>query len=128
MCERAIEDESRLLEYIPNYFKTQEMCERVFENYSYNLKFVPDHVKTQWMCKGAVEKYLLTLIFITDWFVTQEQIDIWHDDDEYCNDDEIIEWYKSYQKRKAQKASIKEELMPIAWQKYKPVGINISLF
>ena len=27
----------------------------------------------------------------------------------------MIEWYNGYQKRKAQKASIKEELMPVAW-------------
>ena len=38
-------------------------------------------------------------------------------DDEYCDDDydELIEWYEAYQKRKAQKALIKEELIPIAW-------------
>ena len=35
--------------------------------------------------------------------------------DGYCNDDELIKWYNGYQKRKAQKASIKEELMSIAW-------------
>ena len=31
----------------------------------------------------------------------------------YNND--LIEWHENYKKRKAQKASIKEELMPIAW-------------
>ena len=30
------------------------------------------------------------------------------------NDDEVIEWYKGYQSRKAQKASIKEGLLLIA--------------
>ena len=30
-------------------------------------------------------------------------------------DDKLIEWYEGYQKRKAQKAQIKKELMPIAW-------------
>ena len=53
--------------------------------------------------------------FVPDWFATQQQLKIWHDDDDYCNDDELIEWYNGYQKRKAQKAQIKEELMPIAW-------------
>ena len=33
------------------------------------------------------------------------------DDDE----DNFFEWYDGYKKRKAQKASIKEELLPIAW-------------
>ena len=35
---------------------------------------------------------------------------MWHDNDDYCNDDGLIEWYESYQNRKAQK-----ELLPIAW-------------
>ena len=91
MYEKTIEDESGTLEYVPNYFKTQRMCKRAVENEPYTLKFVPD------------------------WFITKEQIGLWHDEDEYCNDDEIIEWYNDYKKRKAQKAKIKEELLPIAW-------------
>ena len=45
-----------------------------------------------------------SLRFVPNWFVTQEQLEIWHGDDDYCTDDEIIEWYKRYEKRKAQKA------------------------
>ena len=53
--------------------------------------------------------------FVPDWFVTQQQLDIWYDNDYvYNNGNQIIEWYKGYQKRKAQKAKIKEELLPIA--------------
>ena len=42
---------------------------------------------------------------------------MWHDDIAYCNDDEdnFFKWYDRYKKRKVQKASIKEELLPIAW-------------
>ena len=38
-------------------------------------------------------------------------------DDHYIDDDGVIEWHdeEDHQKRRAQKASIKEELMPIAW-------------
>ena len=39
-------------------------------------------------------------------------IGLWYED----FDDEIIEWYEGYQKRKAQKAQIKEELISIPWQ------------
>ena len=53
--------------------------------------------------------------FVSDWFVTQEQLEIWQDDDDYCTDDEVIEWYNGYTRRKAQKLKIKEELLPIAW-------------
>ena len=67
------------------------------------------------MCQRAVEKDPYNLKFVLDWFVTQEQVKIWHDEDDYCNDDEVIGWYSGYQKRRAQKAKIKEELMNIAW-------------
>ena len=42
---------------------------------------------------------------------------MWYDDTTYYNDDEdnFFKWCDSYKKRKVQKASIKEELMPIAW-------------
>ena len=63
-----------------------------------------------------MRNYLFSLQFVPDWFVTQQQFDIWYDNDYvYNNDNEIIEWYKDYEKRKAQKAKIKEELLPIAW-------------
>ena len=53
--------------------------------------------------------------FVSDWFVTQEQIKIWDDDNDHYEDHEIIEWRNGYEKWKAKKAKIKEELMPIAW-------------
>ena len=48
-----------------------------------------------------------------DWFVTQQQVKLWHDDYDFCDHDEIIGWYDGYQKCKAQKAQIKKELMLI---------------
>ena len=42
---------------------------------------------------------------------------MWYDDSEYCDDedeDNFFKWYGSYKKRRTQKASIKEELMPVA--------------
>ena len=79
------------------------------------LPFLPHRFKTRQMCEKAVKKYLWLLKYVPDWFVTHQQIKIWHDNDDYCNDDELIEWYDDYKVRKAQKASIKEELLPIAW-------------
>ena len=67
------------------------------------------------MCDDVVRSDSYSLQFVPNWSVTNEQINGWRDDDEYCDDDELIEWYNGYQRRKAQKASIKEELMPIAW-------------
>ena len=65
------------------------------------------------MCNKAVEVDPWQLKDVPDWFVTQEQIDMWYDDDEYCDDDGLIRWYKGYKKCKTQKAKIKEELMPM---------------
>ena len=59
------------------------------------------------------------LQFVPDWFVTREHTALWHDclASEYCNNDEdnFFKWYEGYIKKKTQKASIKEELMSIAW-------------
>ena len=70
---------------------------------------------TQEMGDKAVEEDLCLLEYVPDWFVRQEQIDLWHDDDDYYDNDVLIEWHEDYQKRKAQKVSIKEELMPTVW-------------
>ena len=49
--------------------------------------------------------------FVPDWFVTRGCLDMWYYDDE----DSFLKWYDGYKKRKVQKASIKEELLPTAW-------------
>ena len=90
------------------------MCNKVLED-PYAPKFVPNLLKTQEMCDDAVWGDAFSQYFVPDWFVTKQQRKIWDDDDDYCDYDELIEWFEGYQKRKAQKAQIKEELMPIAW-------------
>ena len=70
------------------------------------------------MCEKAVEVDPWLLIYVPDWFITQQQLKIWHDGKQIWHDDdnnEFIKWYEDYEKRKAQKAKIKEELLPIAW-------------
>ena len=79
------------------------------------LRVVPDCFKTREMCEKAVKKCLYLLKYVPDWFVTHQQIKKWHDNDDYCNYDKLTEWYEGYKKRKAQKAQIKKELLPIAW-------------
>ena len=44
--------------------------------------------------------------------MTQEQLKLRHGDDE---DKFFCRWYDGYKKRKAQKAKMKEELVPVAW-------------
>ena len=71
------------------------------------------------MCDKAVRDDAFFLVCVPDWFVTQQQVKFWDYDDDYHDDDEIIKWYKDYQKRKAQKAKIQEELMRITWHPLK---------
>ena len=56
-----------------------------------------------------------SLQYVPNQFVTQEQIKIWHDDDDCYDNDKLIEWHEGYQKCQIQKAKIKEEILPIAW-------------
>ena len=115
MCKRAVKDEPESLKFDLDHFETKRMCERALRMDPCNLEFVSDYLKTQKICDKPVKGDPYSLLFVPDWFVTQKQIKIWHDNDGYCNDDEFIEWYKGHQNRKAQKAKIKEELLPIAY-------------
>ena len=161
MCNKAVEKHSCTLRFVsfqfwmhgmsnkaiekyiyPMIFNTEEMCQNVVENDLYTLKFVPDHFNTEEICDKAVRDDPSSLQYVPDWFVTSEQIQMWYDKSEYC--DNFFKWYNGYKKRKAQKASIKEELLPIArhpsrWRDWcmseykkkknrKIVGINIGPF
>ena len=146
MCERTIEEDSYNLKFVPDHFKTQKMCDDAVRDGLYSLQYVSDHFKTQEMCDKAVKDGPYSLQYVPDWFVTQQQIKIWRDDNEYWdNDDEdkFFEWYDGYKKRKAQKAQIKKELMPITWhpsrwwdwcmsedekKERKIMGVSISFF
>ena len=90
------------------------MCERAIEEDSYNLKFVPDLFKTEEMCDQAVKEDSSSLQFVPDWFVTREWMLMWYDNNDDV-EDKFFKWHDSYIRRKAQKALIKKELMPIAW-------------
>ena len=100
------------LRHVSDKLKEQGICEWVVYKNPWILKCVPDHFKTWEMCIDAVMEDPLLLRYVPDWLVTQQLIELWND---YCNDDRLIKWRNGYEKRKAQKANIKEELLPIAW-------------
>ena len=97
-------DRPAALFLITDCLKTQEICIRAFEVDPWQLKDIPDHLKTQEMCDKAVRDFLFSLQFVSDVFVTQQQIDKQYDDDYVKNDNEMIQWFQGYKKRKAQKA------------------------
>ena len=69
----------------------------------------------QEICDKAVRDKPSLLRYVPDWLVRRERVAMWCDGSEYCDDDDdkdnFFKRYKGYKKRKAQKASIKEELM-----------------
>ena len=115
MCDEAASNNPAVFFLVPDCFKTQEMCIKALEVDPWSLYDIPDCLKTQKMCDDAVRDDPSSLQFVPDWFFSQQQIDVWCDYDYWYHDDELIEWYEGYKKRKAQKAKIKEELIPIAW-------------
>ena len=86
MCNAAVEKLPEVLGFVPDQYKTQEMCNEAVQRVPWMLLYVLDQYKTQEMCNEAVKK-----------------------------SSEVLRWYKGYEQRKAQKAKIKEDLMPVAW-------------
>lgn len=75
------------------------------------MQLVPAQYVKQEVCADAVRDEPFSLQYVPDWFLTQQQIKIWHDDDYYCNYDKFIQWYNGCKKRKPQKAKIKYKLV-----------------
>ena len=116
MCQKAAEVDPWQLKFVPEDLITQEMCNKAVDDCSWQLKYVPNQHKTREMCNRAVSRHDLYLLQnVLDWFkgVIQEKIKIWYDTGSFYNE-RLTEWYNGYQKRKAQKAKIKKELLPVA--------------
>ena len=110
MCDKAVEADPFgpcPLASVPDHFKTEEICIKAVGAGSWLLFYVPDHLKTQGICDKAVRDYPCSSQYVPDWFVAQQQLKLWHD---YDGCYKCIEWHEGYKIRKAQKASIKEEL------------------
>ena len=77
---------------VPDHLKTQEMYNKAVRIEPILLWYVPDHLKTQDMCNKAACKHTWLLQYVPHWFVAQQQLKIWHNDDE----DKFLGWYKGY--------------------------------
>ena len=106
MCNEAIQSDPEVLKYVPDQFVTQEMCNEAVQSEPWMFEYVPDQYKTQKMCNEAVQSEPWMLEYVPDWFVTLQDLD---------DHDVLITLRDAYIKRKAQKAKIKEELMPVVW-------------
>ena len=66
------------------------MCRKAVRREPCSLTFVLDHFKNREMYEKAFKKYLWLLKYVPDWFVTHQQPKTWHDNDDYCNDDDEL--------------------------------------
>ena len=115
MCNEAIRENPAVFFLVPEHLRTQEMWIKALEVDPWQLYYISDCYKTQEMSDDVVRRVSCSLIGVLDCFVTSQQIKIWHNSDDWHDDNEVIEWYEGYKKRKTQKAKIKEELLPTAW-------------
>ena len=124
MYNEAVRNNPWALRHAPDNLKAQDMSNEAVCLRPHLLQYVPFHLRMQEICDKPVRDDSSSLQFVPDWFVTRDGVDMWHDDNydddgDHWNDDndedKFFEWYDGYQKRKAQKASIKKELMPITW-------------
>ena len=103
MYHEAVQSDPEMFEYVPDQYKTQKMCNEAVESESWMLKHVSDWFVTQKICNEAVQRAPRMFEYAPDWFVTLQEFD------------DVLKLRYAYIKRKAQKAQIKEELMPVAW-------------
>ena len=76
------------------------MCFKAVKEDPKDLDIVPDHFKTQEMCDKTVSEDHYYLQYVTNCFVTSEQAIIWHENFDPDDDNEFIMWYNGYKKRK----------------------------
>ena len=83
MCNDAVRIEPHSLAFVPDHFKAQGVCNDAVRIKPVSLVHVPDRSKAQEMCKKTVRMDPWLLNYVPDWFVKQQQIKLWDDDDDY---------------------------------------------
>ena len=84
------------------------MCIEAVAFDPWQLCDVLDHFcDTVMRCEAVVRQDPFLLQYVPDWFLKQQKERLWHDDDDFCNDAELFEWYDAYKKRKSQKSKTK---------------------
>ena len=66
MCNQAVDNCARTLEFVPERYKTQEICDKVVNTYPSTIKFVPECYKTQELCDKAVNRCFFVFDSVPD--------------------------------------------------------------
>ena len=80
MCAKALQQNARTLESIPDCYKNQLMCDKAVDNYPHALKFVSNCCMTQKICDKAVHAYHSTTKFVPDRYETNGDIIFYNED------------------------------------------------
>ena len=113
ICTEGVRENPAAFFLVPDCFKTQKMCNEAVEVDPWQVYDVPDYLKTQEICDDPVGGDSYSLQFVLDWFVIEQQIKIWDDDDEYWDGDELIEWYNGYKNGGPRKQSLRKNSSPL---------------
>ena len=132
MCDRNISEDPFSIRYISNQYKTQQMCDKAAHDCLAALKFVPD-----WFAASEMIKILFTAFYADEniFYFNEDSgnavftsngmgilnIDFNNinlGDTNYDEDDHntiilvrLLAWYINFEKRKALKKKMNEELM-----------------
>ena len=81
ISNQGVEEAPSFLSLVPDNFMMQEMCNKAFYDCPWILSDVPDHFKSREMCNEAVGWRICRVMYVPNWFITQQQIDLWHKGD-----------------------------------------------
>ena len=135
MCDKIISDNPFSLRFVPDQYKTQQMCDKPVDDCLAALKLVSD-----WFVTSKMIKKLFTALYADEnIFYLNENFGnfifncnemgvlnialncINFDDNNFDEDDpdpvihvRILAWHIKFEKRKALKKELSEELMPVA--------------
>ena len=105
ICNETVYMEPYSFQIAPYHLKTQDMYNRTFHIKPYTLKYIQCFLRP----KECAMMSCISVHYVLNWFVTQWKVKIPRDDNDYCNNYEIIEWYNSCKRTKDKKTKRKKK-------------------
>ena len=86
MCDRAFNRCFFVSDFVPDWYKTQEICYSLVSENNFLIVYCLGKYKTYRMCDEAVDDCLVTFKFIPDWLITSKMLEKF-DNALHTNDD-----------------------------------------
>ena len=58
MRDKVVDNYSWILEFVPDWYRTQKMCDKDVNTHPSTIEYVPDQFKAQEMCDKAIDKFV----------------------------------------------------------------------